>query len=340
MPKKVRVLSNVSMDAVPFDALFAGNEPVILKGLASQWPMVLAGQNCAQTLIDMLTQHYDGKPVLVYEGEPEMRGRYTYNETVSGFNFNTVRRDLSEVLSEIIALPQKDNPFYYYMNSITFDQTFSGLDKANTLMFNHPEFETYPRTSKIWIGNQSRASAHYDMPKNIACCVYGKRRFTLFPPTQTPNLYPGPLFPTPGGQVVTMADLQEPDFERFPKIREALQEAVIADIEPGDVLYYPSMWWHEVEAFDDFNVMVNYWWTPAPSYMGNPMDALMHAMLNIRDRSDADKQAWRELFDYYIFGDVDIPRRHLPENVQGALAEMDIANARRIRAAVHQSLNR
>jgi len=214
MPKKVRVLSNVSMDAVPFDALFAGNEPVILKGLASQWPMVLAGQNCAQTLIDMLTQHYDGKPVLVYEGEPEMRGRYTYNETVSGFNFDTVRRDLSEVLSEIIALPQKDNPSYYYMNSITFDQTFSGLDKANTLMFNHPEFETYPRTSKIWIGNQSRASAHYDMPKNIACCVYGKRRFTLFPPTQTPNLYPGPLFPTPGGQVVTMADLQEPDFER------------------------------------------------------------------------------------------------------------------------------
>ena len=340
MPKTVRVLSNVSMDAVPFDALFAGNEPVILKGLASQWPMVLAGQKSAQTLIDMLIKNYDGKPVLVYEGKPEMRGRYTYNETVSGFNFNAVRRDLSEVLHEINALPEKDHPFYYYMNSITFDQTFAGLDKANTLNFNHSEFESYPRTSKIWIGNQSRASAHYDMPKNIACCVYGKRRFTLFPPTQTPNLYPGPLFPTPGGQVVTLADLKEPDFDRFPNIREALQEAVIADLEPGDVLYYPSMWWHEVEAFDHFNVMVNYWWTPAPSYMGNPMDVLMHAMLNIRDRSEADKRAWRELFDYYIFGDVDIPRRHLPEKVQGALAEMDLANARRIRAAVHQSLKR
>jgi len=258
MPKTVRVLSNVSMDAVPFDALFAGNEPVILKGLASQWPMVLAGQKSAQTLIDMLIKNYDGKPVLVYEGKPEMRGRYTYNETVSGFNFNAVRRDLSEVLHEINALPEKDHPFYYYMNSITFDQTFAGLDKANTLNFNH----------------------------------------------------------------------------------EALQEAVIADLEPGDVLYYPSMWWHEVEAFDHFNVMVNYWWTPAPSYMGNPMDVLMHAMLNIRDRSEADKRAWRELFDYYIFGDVDIPRRHLPEKVQGALAEMDLANARRIRAAVHQSLKR
>jgi hypothetical protein len=339
MPKTVRVLSDVSIDAVPFDALFAGNEPVILKGLAAQWPMVLAGQKSAQALIDMLIKHYDEKPVLVYEGVPEMRGRYTYNETVSGFNFDSVRRDLSEILHKIKSLPETDHP-YYYMNSITFDQTFSGLDKANTLTFNHPEFETYPRISKIWIGNQSRASAHYDMPKNIACCVYGKRRFTLFPPTQTPNLYPGPLFPTPGGQVVTMADLQDPDFERFPKIREALEEAVIADLEPGDVLYYPSMWWHEVEAFDPFNVMVNYWWSPSPNYMGNPMDALMHAMLNIRDRPDADKRAWRELFDYYVFGDVDIPRRHLPEDVHGALAEMDLGNARRIRAAVHQSLKR
>ncbi len=339
MPGTAQVLSDVSMDEIPFETLFAQNEPVILKGLASQWPMVLEGQKSSRALIDMLTAHYDRKPVLVYQGEAEMQGRYTYNDTVSGFNFEAVRRDLSEVLHEINALPQNNHPFYY-MNSITFDQTFEKLAEDNSLNFNHPEFDNYPRTSKIWIGNQSRASAHYDMPKNIACCVYGKRRFTLFPPTQTPNLYPGPLFPTPGGQVVTMADLKAPDFERFPKLRQSLDNAVIADLEPGDVLYYPSMWWHEVEAFDPFNVMVNYWWSPAPRYMGNPVDVLMHAMLNIRDRPDAEKRAWRELFDYYIFGDVEIPRDHIPKNAQGALAEMDIANARRIRAAVHQSLKR
>ena len=339
MARTADVLTDVSMEAIPFKTLFVGNKPVILRGLASQWPMVKAGQKSAQTLVDMLIQHYDRQPVLVYHGAPDMRGRYTYNDTVSGFNFDAVRRDLSEVLHEINALPKKDHPFYY-MNSITFDQTFETLAETNSLTFNHPEFDSYPRTSKIWIGNQSRASAHYDMPKNIACCVHGKRRFTLFPPTQTPNLYPGPLFPTPGGQVVTMADLKEPDFDRFPRIREALENAGIADLEPGDVLYYPSMWWHEVEAFDPFNVMVNYWWAPSPSYMGNPMDVLMHAMLNIRDRPLAEKRAWRELFDYYIFGDVETPRSHIPENAQGALAEMDLANARRIRAAVHQSLKR
>jgi len=48
MPKKVRVLSNVSIDAVPFDALFAGNEPVILKGvmMASQCLFMRASPKC------------------------------------------------------------------------------------------------------------------------------------------------------------------------------------------------------------------------------------------------------------------------------------------------------
>ena len=64
------------------------------------------------------------------------------------------------------------------------------------------------RVGKIWIGTESVAKAHYDVPRNIACCVLGHRRFTLFRPEQIVNLYPGPLQLTPGGQVVTMADLK------------------------------------------------------------------------------------------------------------------------------------
>jgi hypothetical protein len=111
-------------------------------------------------------------------------------------------------------------------------------------------------------------------------------------------------------------------------------------MQPGDALYYPSLWWHEAEALDRFNVMMNYWWVDSPAYMGDPMDVLMHAMLGLRDRPLADRQGWRALFDYYIFGDNSVPRAHLPEQVQGALADMNEENARRIRAAVHHSLNR
>jgi hypothetical protein len=137
-----------------------------------------------------------------------------------------------------------------------------------------------------------------------------------------------------------MANLKEPDFERFPRIREALDEAWIADMEPGDALYYPSLWWHQAEAQDRFNVMMNYWWVDSPAYMGDPMDVLMHAMLGLRDRPLVDRQGWRALFDYYIFGDNSVPRTHLPEQIQGALADMNEENARRIRDVVAYSLKR
>jgi hypothetical protein len=178
------------------------------------------------------------------------------------------------------------------------------------------------------------------VPRNIACCVLGRRRFKLFRPEQIVNLYPGPLQLTPGGQVVTMANLDEPDFERFPRLRQALDEAWIADMEPGDALYYPSLWWHEAQARDRFNVMMNYWWVDSPAYMGDPMDVLMHAMLGLRDRPQVDRQGWRALFDYYIFGDNSVPRAHLPEHIRGALADMNEENARRIRDVVAHSLKR
>src|SRR5205823_11513354 len=112
----------------------------------------------------------------------------------------------------------------------------------------------------IWIGNRTTASAHYDAPSNIACVAVGKRRFTIFPPDQIFNLYPGPLEPTPGGQSISVVDFKNPDFEKYPRFREALAVAHVAELEAGDAIFIPSMWWHHVEGLNAFNVLVNYWW--------------------------------------------------------------------------------
>ncbi|MCW8863533.1 MAG: cupin-like domain-containing protein [Colwellia sp.] len=337
---KVKILEGITPQTIPYDELFSQNQPIILKGLVKDWPLVKTGQQSANHIMQELEQHYSKRPMLVYKAAAEIKARFGYNKTCTGFNFTSNRSTIPEVFDAIRSQFTQEEHDYLYINSLRFDEGFPELNQTNQLTFDHPEFINNQPVAKIWLGTESVAAAHYDQPKNIACCVAGKRRFTLFPPEQIANLYPGPLSPTPGGQVVTLADLSKPDFSRFPRLKDAMENAYVADLEPGDGLYYPSMWWHEVEAFARFNVMVNYWWMEAAPYLGSPMDALMHAMMSVRDRSPNEKAAWKALFDYYIFGDSEKVRAHLPPESYDALATLDEDQARRLGAMLRNNLNR
>lgn len=334
------MLEGVKPDQIPFEQLFAAKGPIILRGLVSDWSLVKAGEQSPGKAMEILQSHSSKKPVGVYIAPPEAEARFFYNQDCTGFNYQSKYLQLSDIFAQIREAENNPDHSYYYMNSLTLDNCFPGLRAANDLSFDHQAFTNNQPLSKVWVGTESIAAAHYDVPSNLACCVLGARRFTLFPPEQIHNLYPGPVEPTPGGQVITMVDLKNPDFERFPRVRRALEAAVVVDLQPGDAVYYPSMWWHQVEALSPFNIMINFWWLRSPAYMGNPMDIVMHAIMGIRDRPEAEKNAWREVFEYYIFGPADTPREHLPTSIQGALGELDDDSIRRLRALVKNKLNR
>jgi hypothetical protein len=101
------------------------------------------------------------------------------------------------------------------------DKWLPGFRDQNDLVI-----EKYQSLASIWMGNKSRIAAHYDFASNIACCVAGRRKFTLFPPEQLENLYVGPLDFTPAGQPISLVDFKHPDFEKFPKFRTALESAI------------------------------------------------------------------------------------------------------------------
>ena len=337
---KVKALEGITPGCIPCDELFAEDQPVILKGLVKDWPLVKAGQESPDKVMQQLEEHYSQCPLLVYKGPPEIKARFGYDNACTGFNYASERTTIPKVFNTIRSQLTQEQHEYLYINSLKLDEGFPKLSESHSLSFEHPEFKHNQPVAKIWLGTESVAAAHFDQPKNIACCVLGKRRFTLFAPEQVHNLYPGPLTPTPGGQVVTLADLSNPDFTRFPRLEQALENAYIVDLEPGDGLYYPNMWWHEVEAFGRFNAMVNFWWMAAQPFLGNPMDVLMHAMMSVRDRPSSEKAAWKELFEYYIFADPEQVRAHLPPESHGALATMDDNLSRRLRAMLRNNLNR
>jgi hypothetical protein len=338
--RKTQVITGVAPDRIPVAELLEAGQPAILKGLALDWPLVRSGLDSPAQAIAYLKRFCGPKPITVFSGRPEIAGRFHYNDELTGFNFQAQKVPLGDTLDRLQAQLGDANSPSVYVGSTDIDLYLPQLRLENDLYLTGSPFEHHRPMMSIWIGNRTVASAHFDMTHNLACCMVGRRRFSLFPPEQVHNLYPGPLEPTPGGQVVSMVDFEAPDFGKYPRFREALDAAQVAEIEPGDVLFYPAMWWHHVQALESFNTMINYWWTTSPRFIDSPHTTLMHALISLRDRPPQEKAAWRAMFDYYVFGTPGRAAEHLPEHARGNLAPMDDTKARRLRAFLISRLNR
>jgi hypothetical protein len=338
--RSTQELEGVRPGDVPLDELLDAQRPTIFRGMARDWPLVRKGLESPRALIADLKARDSGRPVVGFTGAPEIQGRFFYDEDLTSLNFRAEPVRLDAFLDRIAEGLDDPTEPSLYIGSTDIDTYLPGLRAENDLGLDAAAFGGAAPTVSIWIGNRTVAAAHYDMSNNIACCVAGRRRFTLFPPDQVANLYPGPLEPTPGGQVVSLVDIRAPDFERFPRFREALAAAQIAELEPGDVLVYPALWWHQVEALDAFNVLVNYWWNPSPRFIDTPQTTLLHGLLSLRERPEHEKQAWKALFDFYVFGPPDRAREHLHGPAQGPLGPLDEMKARRLRAQLLNRLNR
>jgi hypothetical protein len=338
--RHTRVLTGISLDKIHATALVEAGEPVILRGAASDWPLVRAGRESAAAAIEILKTHDAGLAAVAYVGDPSIRGRYHYNADATGMNFSTERATLSAFLDRLLATRDDPAAASLYIGSTDLDTYLPGLRATHAIDPADGSFVDHLPVASIWIGNRTVASTHWDMSNNIAVCVAGRRRFTLFPPDQVANLYPGPIEPTPAGQIVSMVDPAKPDLDRYPRFADALRACEVASLEPGDVLIYPALWWHNVEAIDDFNILINYWWNAAPAFLDTPMTTLLHALLSLRDRPPHEKAAWRSMFDHYIFGPPETAAAHLPETARGPLAPLDPIIARRLRALIANRLNR
>jgi hypothetical protein len=168
----------------------------------------------------------------------------------------------------------------------------------------------------------------------------GRRRFTLFPPEQFPNLYIGPLDFTPAGQAISLVDFAQPDLGRYPRFAEALKHARIAELGPGDAIFIPSLWWHHIESLAPLNVLVNYWWRQQPGWMDTPFHALFLSMMTVRDLPAGQRAALKAMFEHYVFDATEDKVAHIPKNARRMLGAFDADRARELRAFLLQRLNR
>ena len=313
----------------------AAHGPVVFRGLVADWPLVQHSRVSAQQADSYLRDAYDGSPVTAFISEAGAAGRIFYTDGLQDTNFKQIRTELGWVLDRIREHADDPDSPVIYMGSMALAHCLPGIRAANSLALDGLE-----ATVRIWIGNRSRVAAHYDVPENIACVCAGTRRFTLFPPDQLENLYVGPIDFTPAGQSISLVDFEDPDLERYPRFATALEHAQASELEPGDAIYIPSMWWHHVEGLDSLNILINHWWRTCPNYLGAPQDALLHAILGIRDLPIEQREAWRGIFDHYVFHAEATSVEHIPVGRRGVLGELDEDAARKLRAALRNNLNR
>ncbi len=322
-----QILIRQDVDLKTFrDEIFPGGQPVVLKDLLKDWPAVRAGLDSSRALGDYLRGFDAGKAVAVLEGPPSIRGHFFYRDDMRGLNFERRPATIGATIERLLAQQQDPNPPAVYVESTPTPEHLPAFAEANVQPL--LPASVAPR---IWVGNMLIAQTHFDLSNNIACVVGGRRRFTLFPPEQLPNLYVGPLEFNMSGPPVSMVTLRNPDFARYPRFQEALAASQSAELGPGDALFIPFGWWHHVESLTPFNVLVNYWWNDAPR-TGSAFDCMLHAVLTLRDLPPGQREVWRTLFEHYVFKSGDDAMAHLPLEQRGMLGPPSPERTQAIRA--------
>ncbi|MEG3165697.1 cupin-like domain-containing protein [Sphingomonas sp. PB2P19] len=324
-----------AVDAARFAADIAtGYHPVVLRGLAADWPAVRAARTSDGAIADHILSFDGGRSAEVMVAHPSVGGRFFYNADVDGFNFERSKAPIATLIEQLLALRTAPDPPAIYAGAAAAEDHLPGWTRANVLPLDTPD--AVPR---VWIGNASRVSTHYDVSSNVAVVVAGRRRFCLFPPEQSANLYVGPLDVTLAGQPVSMVDLENPDLARFPRFAEARRHMQVAVLDPGDAIFIPSLWWHDVKALAPFNVLVNYWWGQPGA--ASPFPALVHAIMAIRDLPAGERDAMRNWFDQYVFDDAaQDAAAHLPPAARGVLGPPSPTRNAAIRGFLSRALNR
>jgi hypothetical protein len=316
MSAAIREVDGSAVSAREFhEEIVPAGTPLVLRGVAAEWPAVRAANRGDQALCDYLLQFDRGQPMRAMLGPPRIQGRFFYNPTVTGFNFRTESIRLDAALDLLLDNAEDPQPTALAIQSTQIWSALPGFERENNLLLLPPSVE--PRA---WLGNRVTVAAHHDPSENVATVVAGRRRFTLFAPDQVANLYPGPFDPTPAGPTISMVDFDAPDFDLYPRFGDALDAALTAELGPGDAIYIPYLWWHHVRSTEPLNLLINYWWSPPASTSGYPLEAMLHALASVRGLPPPARAAWKVMFDHYVFGDASTGA-HLPADAQGILAD-------------------
>jgi hypothetical protein len=226
------------------DRHYALNWPVQLKGAARDWPAV------AKWTPDYLKSLVGAAAVQVQSGRNAdadfERNMAAHTETMP-----------FDAFIDRIAAPGAGNDTYLTAyNSAANETALSVLHEDQGFLDAFLTRTGGAPRGMLWIGPQGAFTPlHHDLTNNLLIQLVGRKSVLMAAPGETPKLY------NDHHVYSRIRDLTEPDIvARFPKLDGLQVHRVV--LEPGDALFVPLGWWHQVTTLE-FSVMLtntNFHW--------------------------------------------------------------------------------
>ncbi len=203
--------------------------PVVLKGAAKNWPAA------KQWSFDYFKTNYSDTPISIAEEN------FSRMKSGTGYTIKLTQYSMSQFTEQVQAgasIYLKFLPVFKYHPELR-----EHLDMADMTRWSSGRVPKSEITNEFYMGGPGTVThLHTERSDIFHACFVGRKRWRLYAPSQTRFLYPIPartLF------IASEVDFLSDDYSVHPWFRYANGYDVVLD--PGDVLYLPSYYWHAVE---------------------------------------------------------------------------------------------
>ncbi|KAF9181460.1 JmjC domain-containing protein 7 [Haplosporangium sp. Z 767] len=241
-------------------------------------------------------QFLEGMPIRMRKGENKDNKTRTSDGQGNELDFNALEAKVQDInLMENSQEPRVD-PYqevrYIQLQNGNLMTEYEELlgDVPSDIPFASEALGKVPDAVNFWYGDErSTTSLHKDHYENIYSVIAGKKIFTLIPPTEQfclhektyiaatyvdtqgsasttsdPRYKLEPMEPTTYTKWIALNPSHEPKdevFEKYPRFR--MCQPFRVELNPGELLYLPAMWYHQVEQEPDHEgkcIAVNWWY--------------------------------------------------------------------------------